>query len=111
MNNSHHSIVFVWSFPCINSVASTRQDEYMAAVDETKEHIQAGDIFQLVLSQRFERRTQADPFEIYRCCFAPLQGLSRNAQDLTQFLHQQLFWRTPRVRGSRQVLHKRSGRQ
>lgn len=39
----------------------------MAAVDATKEHIQAGDIFQLVLSQRFERRTQADPFEIYRC--------------------------------------------
>lgn len=28
---------------------------------------QAGDIFQLVLSQRFERRTFADPFEIYRC--------------------------------------------
>lgn len=28
--------------------------------------LQAGDIFQLVLSQRFERRTFADPFEIYR---------------------------------------------
>ena len=40
----------------------------MAAVDVTKERIQAGDIFQLVLSQRFERRTRADPFEIYRCC-------------------------------------------
>lgn len=40
-------------------------------MDETKEHIQAGDIFQLVLSQRFERRTRADPFEIYRC---PAQG-------------------------------------
>ncbi len=26
----------------------------------------AGDIFQLVLSQRFERRTFADPFEVYR---------------------------------------------
>jgi len=32
-----------------------------------KEHIQAGDVFQLVLSQRFRRRTFADPFEIYRC--------------------------------------------
>lgn len=31
-----------------------------------QEHIQAGDIFQLVLSQRFERYTRADPFEIYR---------------------------------------------
>ena len=26
----------------------------------------AGDVFQLVLSQRFERRTFANPFEIYR---------------------------------------------
>lgn len=33
---------------------------------QVKEHIQAGDVFQLVLSQRFERRTKADPFEIYR---------------------------------------------
>ncbi|EFJ52051.1 hypothetical protein VOLCADRAFT_103239 [Volvox carteri f. nagariensis] len=40
--------------------------EFMDAVAATKEHIQAGDIFQLVLSQRFERRTFASPFEIYR---------------------------------------------
>ena len=33
---------------------------------EAKEHILAGDIFQIVLSQRFERRTFADPFEVYR---------------------------------------------
>ena len=38
----------------------------MDAIATTKEHITAGDIFQLVLSQRFERRTFADPFEIYR---------------------------------------------
>lgn len=41
-------------------------DEYMKAVLEAKEHILAGDIFQIVLSQRFERRTFADPFEVYR---------------------------------------------
>ena len=39
---------------------------HLRQVDKTKEYIQAGDIFQLVLSQRFERRTFADPFEIYR---------------------------------------------
>ena len=38
----------------------SRQD-YMAAVDQVKEYIQAGDIFQLVLSHRFKRRTFADP--------------------------------------------------
>ncbi|GLT75919.1 hypothetical protein SLA2020_476100 [Shorea laevis] len=40
--------------------------EYKRAVLQAKEHILAGDIFQIVLSQRFERRTFADPFEIYR---------------------------------------------
>lgn len=43
-----------------------RNDEYVKAVLQAKEHILAGDIFQIVLSQRFERRTYADPFEIYR---------------------------------------------
>ncbi|KAL8154095.1 hypothetical protein V2J09_011855 [Rumex salicifolius] len=42
------------------------KEEYEKAVLESKEHILAGDIFQIVLSQRFERRTFADPFEIYR---------------------------------------------
>ncbi|XP_054824974.1 anthranilate synthase alpha subunit 2, chloroplastic-like isoform X3 [Prosopis cineraria] len=41
-------------------------DEYKKAVLQAKEHILAGDIFQLVLSQRFEQRTFADPFEVYR---------------------------------------------
>ncbi|KAL6204455.1 hypothetical protein ACLB2K_021722 [Fragaria x ananassa] len=41
-------------------------EEYEEAVLKSKEHILAGDIFQIVLSQRFERRTFADPFEIYR---------------------------------------------
>ncbi|KAI4306809.1 hypothetical protein L6164_030054 [Bauhinia variegata] len=41
-------------------------DAYKEAVLKAKEHILAGDIFQIVLSQRFERRTFADPFEIYR---------------------------------------------
>ncbi|XP_057431740.1 anthranilate synthase alpha subunit 1, chloroplastic-like [Lotus japonicus] len=41
-------------------------EAYKEAVLQAKEHIKAGDIFQIVLSQRFERRTFADPFEIYR---------------------------------------------
>ncbi|NNM24492.1 MAG: anthranilate synthase component I [Phycisphaerales bacterium] len=39
---------------------------FEAAVARAKELIAAGDIFQVVLSQRFRRRTAADPFEIYR---------------------------------------------
>uniref|UniRef100_A0A0E0KBM4 anthranilate synthase n=1 Tax=Oryza punctata TaxID=4537 RepID=A0A0E0KBM4_ORYPU len=41
-------------------------NEYKNAVMQAKEHIMAGDIFQIVLSQRFERRTYANPFEVYR---------------------------------------------
>ncbi len=36
------------------------------AVRRCKEYIAAGDAFQVVLSQRFERQTAIDPFEIYR---------------------------------------------
>ncbi|GAB2234004.1 hypothetical protein Drorol1_Dr00003239 [Drosera rotundifolia] len=41
-------------------------EAYKKAVLQAKEHILAGDIFQIVLSQRFEKRTFADPFEVYR---------------------------------------------
>jgi len=39
---------------------------YAAAVEKCKQYIAAGDIFQVVPSQRFERTTAADPFDIYR---------------------------------------------
>ena len=40
--------------------------QFEAAVERCKQYISAGDAFQIVLSQRFERQTTADPFEIYR---------------------------------------------
>jgi len=43
-----------------------RRPEYLAAVRKAKQYIRAGDIFQVVLSQRFSAKTKADPFEIYR---------------------------------------------
>ncbi|XP_071934510.1 anthranilate synthase alpha subunit 1, chloroplastic-like isoform X2 [Coffea arabica] len=49
----------------LNKSNMTRE-EYKKAVIQAKEHILAGDIFQIVLSQRFEKRTFADPFEVYR---------------------------------------------
>lgn len=42
------------------------QAEYEALVLQAKEHIAAGDIFQVVLSQRFTRATGAAPFDVYR---------------------------------------------
>jgi anthranilate synthase component 1 len=47
--------------------ASNRsQADFEAAVDTGREHIAAGDVFQLVLSQRLETRVQRDPFDLYR---------------------------------------------
>ncbi|HEY0389505.1 MAG TPA: anthranilate synthase component I family protein [Gaiellales bacterium] len=44
----------------------TTRERYMAAVDRAREHIAAGDAFQIVPSQRLRRETAASPFAIYR---------------------------------------------
>jgi anthranilate synthase component 1 len=44
----------------------TAKKHYLAAVARTKEYIAAGDIFQAVLSQRFDVEPQADCFQVYR---------------------------------------------
>ncbi len=41
-------------------------DEYQAAIGVAKEYIRAGDIFQVVLSQRYDLALEADPFDVYR---------------------------------------------
>ena len=38
----------------------------MAAVERTKEYIAAGDVFQAVLSQRFDVEPGVDSFQVYR---------------------------------------------
>ncbi len=43
-----------------------RRPEYLAAVRKAKGYIRAGDILQVVLSQRFSVQTAAEPFEVYR---------------------------------------------
>jgi anthranilate synthase component I len=40
--------------------------QFTAAVRKAKAYIRAGDVFQVVASQRFSARVKADPFEIYR---------------------------------------------
>jgi len=42
------------------------KEEFESAVLKGKEHINAGDVFQLVLSQRFQRQTSADSLTLYR---------------------------------------------
>jgi anthranilate synthase component I len=44
-----------------------RREEFERAVERAKEYIRAGDIFQVVLSQRFESPFDGEPLDFYRC--------------------------------------------
>ena len=46
--------------------SNMKKEEFEQAVVRAKEYITAGDIFQVVLSQRFEAGLRANPFEVYR---------------------------------------------
>ncbi len=46
--------------------SNIKRDDYLAGVAKAKEYISAGDIFQVVPSQRLKTTTQAAPFDIYR---------------------------------------------
>ena len=47
-------------------ISNIKKPAYFAAVRKAKEYIRAGDIFQVVISQRFSAKTEAEPFQIYR---------------------------------------------
>ena len=47
-------------------VRRTAPEAYEAAVEAGREHIRAGNVFQVVLSQRFEVRTDVDALDLYR---------------------------------------------
>ncbi len=46
--------------------ADMDRDSFMGIVDSAREHILAGDAFQIVLSQRLKGQTEVDPFQVYR---------------------------------------------
>jgi anthranilate synthase component I len=47
--------------------SSFRPEEFGRAVEQAKEYIRAGDVFQVVLSQRCESDFDGDPLDFYRC--------------------------------------------
>jgi anthranilate synthase component I len=47
-------------------VSNFKQADFEAAVEKCRDYIRAGDIFQVVLSQRFTVDVDADPFDLYR---------------------------------------------
>src|SRR5215831_3221112 len=47
--------------------SNVSRGHFESMVDEAREHILAGDAFQVVLSQRFSEPLAARPFDVYRC--------------------------------------------
>jgi len=45
--------------------SNTSKEKFKSLVNKAKEYIEKGDIFQVVLSQRFERKIEKKPIEIY----------------------------------------------
>ncbi|OEU63049.1 MAG: anthranilate synthase component I [Desulfuromonadales bacterium C00003094] len=52
--------------PAEEFVSDFTEAEFMAAVEQCKEYVRAGDIIQVVLSQRLSGRLGAPPFDVYR---------------------------------------------
>ena len=50
----------------VNVQSNFQREDFEEAVRTCKEYIKAGDIFQVVLSQRFSRKIKVPPFNIYR---------------------------------------------
>ena len=49
------------------ATSNVTREQFETAVEEAKERIAAGDIFQVVLSQRFETEFKGDAIDLYRC--------------------------------------------
>ena len=52
--------------PTPNVKSNFTQPEFHAAVEKCREYIKAGDIFQVVISQRLEYKSPAQPLDVYR---------------------------------------------
>jgi anthranilate synthase component 1 len=51
----------------MNWTSNVSRGHFESMVDAAREHILAGDAFQVVLSQRFSKPLAARPFDVYRC--------------------------------------------
>lgn len=54
------------TYPSVDLVSSMSRDEFCSMVERAREYICAGDIIQVVLSRKFEGKTDIPPFQLYR---------------------------------------------
>ncbi len=60
------TVATIAAAPPKDATSSAAPGEYVAAVEQCIEAIRAGEVFQILPSQRFEAITDADPFDVYR---------------------------------------------
>lgn len=64
---SENKLLEATELDCKKQVESNfTKEDFCKAVDKAKTYIEAGDIFQVVLSQRLKFKTSSQPFEVYR---------------------------------------------
>jgi anthranilate synthase component 1 len=49
-----------------NPIPRLKPDDYKAAIERSKQYIRDGDVFQVVISQRFDHELTAEPIDVYR---------------------------------------------
>ncbi|MCA9085251.1 MAG: anthranilate synthase component I [Planctomycetaceae bacterium] len=52
--------------PAIETQSNFTPEQFESAVEKCREYIRAGDIFQVVFSQRLQRKSEAQPLDVYR---------------------------------------------
>ena len=62
-NHEFRTPLVTKSFPTISNF---KKSEFEKIVNKAKKYVKSGDIFQVVLSQRFERKTLSEPLNVYR---------------------------------------------
>ena len=62
----HRATQDIEALPITASVSNTTPHEYAGMIGKARDYIAAGDIFQVVLSQRFEANFTLPPFALYR---------------------------------------------
>jgi anthranilate synthase component 1 len=66
LNQTADASVVAFDDTAVPDVQGPPAADYMAGVETVREHIRAGDAFQVVLSQRFEMATSVDALDVYR---------------------------------------------
>ena len=54
------------NWPEPDAVSNIPKNEFLEKVELAKEHVRKGDVFQVVISQRFDHQTTADALDVYR---------------------------------------------